>query len=112
MPDIQRYLDIGSRLVILVTFVLFVAALFFKGLGHDLLLEAGVFLVSLKLILMTNKNSVAAKQMNDRLDDLQTTLKRMESLLDSTRLSDLAVEPASKAMQPSDAAPGAHRNLR
>lgn len=79
MPDFQRHLDIGSRLVILVTFVLFVAALFIKGLGHDLLLEGGVFLVSVKLIMMGYKNSVATRQLNDRLDQLQVTLTRMES---------------------------------
>jgi Flp pilus assembly protein TadB len=78
MPDFQRHLDIGSRLVILVTFVLFVVALFIKGLGHDLLLEGGVFLVSVKLIMMAYKNSVATRQLNDRLDQLQATLTRME----------------------------------
>jgi hypothetical protein len=80
MPDFQRHLDIGSRLVILVTFVLFVAALFIKGLGHDLLLEGGVFLVSVKLIMMAYKNSVATRQLNDRLDQLQATLTRIESM--------------------------------
>jgi hypothetical protein len=89
MPDIQRHLDIGSRLVILVTFALFVAALFFKGFGHDLLLEAGVFLVSMKLIMMAYKNSVDSRQLNDRLDGLQTMLMRMERLLESKRLSEL-----------------------
>lgn len=87
MSDFQRHLDIGSRLVILVTFVLFVAALFIKGLGHDLLLEGGVFLVSVKLIMMAYKNSVATKQLNDRLDQLQVTLTRMESTPGSGRLS-------------------------
>ena len=83
MPDIQRHLDIGSRLVILVTFVLFVAALFSKGFGHDLLLEAGVFLASMKLIMMAYKNNVTARHLNDRLDGLQTTLTGMESLLEA-----------------------------
>ena len=81
MPDIQCNLYIGSRLVILVTFVLFVATLFFKGFGHDLLLEAGVFLVSMKLIMMAYKNSVTARQLNDRLDG--PALARMESLLEA-----------------------------
>ena len=85
MSDIQRHLDIGSRIVILVTLVLFVAALFFKGFGHDLLLEAGVFLVSVKLIMMAYKNSVAARQLNDRLDGVQTTLARIENILEDGR---------------------------
>jgi hypothetical protein len=87
MTEIQRHLDIGSRLVIVVTFVLFVAALFIKGLGHDLLLEGGVFLVSVKLILMAYKSSVTARQVNDRLDGLQAILMRMESALESRRPS-------------------------
>lgn len=87
MPDFQRHLDLGSRLVILVTFVLFVVALFIKGLGHDLLLEGGVFLVSVKLIMMAYKNSVATRQLNDRLDQLQATLTRMEGTAGSGRSS-------------------------
>ena len=52
MRDIHQHLDPWSRLVILATFAMFVAALFTKGIGHDLLLEAGVFLVSVKLFMM------------------------------------------------------------
>ena len=78
MPQIQKHLDMWSRLVILVTLVLFVAALFFKGFGHDLLLEAGVFLVSIKLIMMAYKNSVAAAEVVGRLDALQQALARVE----------------------------------
>jgi hypothetical protein len=74
----QKHLDIWSYLVILVTLVLFVAALFLKGFGHDLLLEAGVFLVSIKLIMMAYKNSVAASEVVGPLDGLQQALARVE----------------------------------
>jgi hypothetical protein len=47
----SRYIDRGSLAVMAITLVLFIAALFTKGLTHDLFLEAGVFLVSVKLIL-------------------------------------------------------------
>ena len=97
MPDSQRHLDIGSWLVILVTLVLFVAALFFKGFGHDLLLEAGVFLVSVKLVMMAYKSSLATRQVNDRLDGLQTILTRMESRLESRCSPELAAGPPEKA---------------
>lgn len=83
MADIQRHLDLGSRVVVVVTFVLFVAAIFIKGLGHDLLLEAGVFLVSVKLILMAYKSSVAASRLDDRLDELQATLTRLARAVES-----------------------------
>jgi hypothetical protein len=58
-----------------VTFILFVAALFYKGLTHDLLLEAGVFLVSVKLILMAYKNSVATANVQRKLDEIHTALR-------------------------------------
>jgi hypothetical protein len=85
MPQTLRHLDLGSRLVILVTLALFIAALFVKGFGHDLLLEAGVFLVSVKLIIMAYKSSVGAARLEDRLDAVQAALARMERLLDSKR---------------------------
>ena len=47
-----KHFDVGSVFVIIITFVLFALALFTKGFTHDLLLEAGVFLVSVKLIIM------------------------------------------------------------
>ncbi len=52
-----RHLDLGSIIIILVTLALFVFALFVKGFTHDLLLEAGVFLVSVKLIMMAYRTS-------------------------------------------------------
>lgn len=47
----RNQFDMGNLLVIALTFILFVAALFLKGITKDLLLEAGVLLVSIKLIL-------------------------------------------------------------
>ena len=104
MPDVQRHLDLGSKLVIVLTFILFVAAIFFKGLGHDLLLEAGVFLVSVKLIMMAYKNSVVARQLADRLDGVHATLTRLEGAFESRRPSEIAVEPPSKALPPTGTA--------
>ena len=52
----DKSLDLGSTIVIAITFALFIIALFTKGLTHDLLLEAGVFLVSVKLIMMAYQN--------------------------------------------------------
>jgi hypothetical protein len=100
----QRHLDIGSRFVILITFALFVAALFIKGMGHELLLEAGVFLVSVKLILMAYKTSVNAKELNDRLDKVQSTLTRVETTLQSRSLAELRVESPAGTPAPSEAA--------
>ena len=58
----KKHLDLGSIIVILITLALFIVALFVKGFTHDLLLEAGVFLVSVKVIMMAYQNSVHANE--------------------------------------------------
>jgi hypothetical protein len=70
-----RFLDPGSYAVMAVTLILFVVALFAKGLSHDLLLEAGVFLVSVKLIMMSYKNAVSARKTQDDLERILTILE-------------------------------------
>ncbi len=87
MSDISRHLDLGSRLVIFVTFVLFAIALYVKGLGHDILLEAGVFLVSVKLILMTYKNGATATDLTARLARLEKTLVDIDERLQNSGTS-------------------------
>jgi hypothetical protein len=58
----SKHFDTGTISVIIITFVLFAMALFTKGFTHDLLLEAAVFLISVKLILMIfhNRQDVAS----------------------------------------------------
>lgn len=76
MQTVKEHFDPGSVIVIAITLVLFVVALFSKGLTHDLLLEAGVFLVSVKLILMGYRNSVTSKKMLRELEEIRKTLDR------------------------------------
>ena len=64
-----------SMVVIALTLVLFVVALFVTGFTHDLLQECGVFLVSVKLIMMSHKNGVAARQADDRLENIENLLQ-------------------------------------
>ena len=70
----KRHVDAGSFAVALATLGLFVAALFTKGLTHDLFLEGGVFLVSVKIIVMAYKNSVAVGQLGEKLDTILAAL--------------------------------------
>jgi hypothetical protein len=77
-PHKIRHLDTGSRIVVLVTCGLFIAALFSKGLGHGILLEAGVFLVSVKLIVFAYKNSVTGTQIKEQLSRIESLLEREE----------------------------------
>jgi len=73
----MKHFDTGSIIVIIVTFVLFALALFFSGFTHDILLEAGVFLVSVKLITMSYKASVTETKILDALDEIRNLLKDM-----------------------------------
>jgi hypothetical protein len=50
MERLKKRLDGWSQLVVLLTLVMFAVAVFVKGIGHDLLLEGAVFLVSAKLV--------------------------------------------------------------
>jgi hypothetical protein len=104
MRDIQRHIDPWSGVVIVVTLALFVGALFSKGLGHDLLLEGGVFLVSVKLIMMAYKSSVASAKLNARFDGLENTLARIEDVLASSHQPQLSDRPPNNALQPPGAA--------
>lgn len=71
-------LDPGSIVVMAITCVLFVVALVAKGLTHDLLLEAGVFLVSVKLVIMAYKNGLATNRLQATLDDVADAIRRLQ----------------------------------
>jgi hypothetical protein len=79
MKSYRHYFDATSLFVMLITFVLFVAALYFTGFTHDLLLEAGVFLVSVKLILMSYKNKVASDSLQKELSEIRSLIEEMNN---------------------------------
>ena len=74
----MKHFDMSSIIVIAITFVLFTMALFFTGFTHDLLLEAGVFLVSVKLIMMAYKASVSTKDIHRELEEIKNLLKNIK----------------------------------
>jgi len=73
----RKHFDLWSIVVIALTLILFIVALFIQGLTHELLLEAAVFLVSVKLILMSYKNSVLAVETEKRLEQIHDLLRAM-----------------------------------
>ena len=73
-----KYFDAGSLIVILITFILFVLALFTQGFTHDLFLEAGVFLVSVKLIIMAYRNNVNNSLLAKELTEIKEYLRGKE----------------------------------
>ena len=70
------YLDAGSIIIIVITFVLFGIALFTKGFTHDILLEVGVLLVSVKLIMMAFKNANHSRKLENDLSEIKELLKQ------------------------------------
>lgn len=69
------YFDPLSIVTIVLTLVLFVIALFVNGFTHDLLQECGVFLVSVKLIMMSHKNGISARHAEEQLASIQNLLE-------------------------------------
>jgi len=70
----KKYIDLGSIIVVVITFVLFGIALFTKGFTHNILLEGGVFLVSVKLIMMAFKNASHSRRMEIELGEIKKLL--------------------------------------
>jgi hypothetical protein len=70
----SRPFDQASLLVILATLALFVAALIVKGITQELFLEAGVFLVSVKLILMGYHLTRQMQAIQARIDEVLTVM--------------------------------------
>ena len=79
----NRHIDIGSYTVIGVAFILFIVALFVKGFTHDLLLEAGVFLVSLKLIIMCYKSGMYIGNLHRELRAIKNLLREKQKGCDA-----------------------------
>lgn len=75
---LQRRFDGWSLLVMAVTLVLFLIAPFTVGSTHDLLVEAGVFLVSVKLILVGYKMSASNDAIQRRLEEIYSALQQPE----------------------------------
>ncbi len=70
-----KYFDSGTIIVIVVTIILFTVALFVKGFTNALLLEAGVLLVSIKLIMMTYRNSIHYKDLKNELNEIRRLIE-------------------------------------
>ena len=80
-----KKIDSGSLAVMSVTLVLFVGAVYTKGFTHDLLLEAGVFLVSVKLIIMAYKNNVSTGVIQNELREIKQILLKENPVLENNQ---------------------------
>lgn len=67
----KRYLSSADILIIGITVALFVIALFVKGLTQDLLLEAGILLISIKIIMMNYTNKQINMEILRKLEKME-----------------------------------------
>jgi len=70
-----RYFDGWTVIIIVITIFLFIVALFAKGFTNQLLLEAGVLLVSIKIIMMSYKNIQNFNELKKDLQEIKQLLK-------------------------------------
>ena len=73
---LRERLDMGSMAIIVITFTLFAVYLFQKGLNHEILVDTGIFLVSVKLIVMSFKNNLYMKDLNQQLEEIRKLIKK------------------------------------
>ena len=79
MRNIHRK-DPWTLVVMIVTLLLFIGSLITKGLTHDFLLEAGVFLVSVKLMIMAYKNRVTADGIQNQLQEIKIMIEKQAKI--------------------------------
>ena len=66
--------DPSSTIIMGITLVLFIAAVFTTGFTHDLLLESAVFLVSVKLIIINFKQQSSSEEIKQQLEEIKSLL--------------------------------------
>lgn len=74
----KKYFSLSDIIVIFITLILFIVALFAKGLTHYILLEAGVLLVSVKIIMMNYKNVQSNKNILNELDKISKNIQDLK----------------------------------
>lgn len=71
----KKYFSIANTITIALTFILFAIALFVTGFTKDLLLEAGVLLISVKIITMGAANRNSTREIIEKLNEINEKLK-------------------------------------
>jgi len=74
----KNNLDVSNTIVVVLTFILFGIALFTTGFTKDLLLEAWVLLVSIKIILLGNSNKISNMEIIKKLDEIDKKLEELK----------------------------------
>lgn len=95
-------IDLGTGIVILLTAALFCLSLAVHGFTHELFLESGVFLISVKLILMTTKQAAAEQRLEAHLKQIKELLagNNTASSTKETNLTSGATSPFEERKKP------------
>jgi c-di-AMP phosphodiesterase-like protein len=70
--------DIWAYVIIALTFIFFAISIFITGFKHDLLLEIGVLLVSIKLIMMASTNKKHNEKLHQEMGELKSLIKDLK----------------------------------
>ena len=81
----ENKFGLGNIIIISLTVIVFLIALFLKGFTHDILLEIGVLLVSIKLIIMNHKTSLANQAFLDKMNEIKKVVDELKSDNDQSR---------------------------
>lgn len=79
MTPMNKNFDLANTITILLTVILFAIALFATGFTKDLLLEAGILLVSVKIILTGAANRDSNKEIIKKLNEINEKLQDNKS---------------------------------
>lgn len=79
MNQMKRKFDLANATTIALTFILFAIALFATGFTKDLFLEAGVLLVSVKIIVMGAETRDSNKEIIKKLNEINEKLQDSKS---------------------------------
>jgi len=76
---LKNKLQIGNTITIVLTFIFFSIALFTTGFTKELLLEAGVLLVSIKIIFMGASSRKSISEILAKLDEINKKIFNCKS---------------------------------
>lgn len=74
-PEHESYMDLASLITLVLTGALFILAVFLKGFTHDLLLEVGVFLVSVKVVISSAQADLRSRRIERSLAQLHEMMR-------------------------------------
>ncbi len=72
----KKNFDLANLITVALTIILFTIALFTTGITKDLLLEAGVLLVSIKIILMAAATRDSNREILKKLNEINEKISR------------------------------------